>query len=339
MLRPFLHAFAAVFALTGCAVLGLFFFADRGSVPVRPEPFPLAAEAALPASSSLPFLLPVPLAPPPVSVEGTPLPEPRRDVPWPEGVRLSAPPVRAYNGMRAEFPFPPTTTPVVVPVLMYHHIRPLTSKLTAQEKRYSVDPQVFRAQILSLLDAGFTPVRLADFAAAVLADDPSRLPAKPVLLTFDDGFRDHYEEVFPLLQEARIPATFFVLSQGFESIYLTKPMLREMAASPYVAIAAHTRRHADLTRLSATARQQQIKGSKDGLEALLGVPVDAFAYPYGSANDAVRRDVEAAGYQLGFGIRLGSFHGSASRWQLRRIPVTNGWDMTPILERFLLPRS
>ena len=333
MIRSFIFACAAILGVTGLTVALVVarFPADASAIPGKRLPERIQEMRDEPVSI-------VPSSAPTTSTQEK-TEQVIRDLPWPEGVKLAIPPVETYNHMRGEFAFSSTDDPVAIPVLMYHHIRPLTAALTPAEKRYSVDPKMFRAQILSLLKDGFTPISMEAFTKAVVFHDRKDLPEKPVLLTFDDGFRSQYEYVFPLLKEAHIPATFFVLSDGHEPIYMTKAMIKEMAASPYVTIADHTRRHPRLTRLSVSARDAQIAGSKSDLEALIGKPVKAFAYPYGDWNNQVAKEVSADGYDLAFGIRLGSEHDASSRWQLRRIPVTNGWDMASICERFLRPRD
>lgn len=330
MIRSFILACAAVLGVTGLVLVIAVVRVPTDASTVPAEASVLTLESVTPpALVSQPILASSTI----VSTETI-----IRDLPWPTGIKLVTPPVDTYNQMRGEYPFSVTDDPVAIPVLMYHHIRPLTKALTPADKRYSVDPLVFRAQILSLLKDGFTPISMDVFTKAVLSHDRTGLPEKPVLLTFDDGFRSQYEHVFPLLKEAHIPATFFVLSDGHESIYMTKAMIKEMAASPYVTIADHTRRHPRLTRLSAAAREAQILGSKRDLETLIGKAVKTFAYPYGDWNNQVAKEIQADGYDLAFGIRLGSEQGVASRWQLRRIPVTNGWDMAQICERFLKPQ-
>lgn len=227
-------------------------------------------------------------------------------------------------------------TAVRVPTLMYHQIREFTPALTKAERRYTVRPAVFEAQIRALLKAGFTPIKPEQLEAA-LNGEKNALPKKPILLTFDDGFRSQYDVVFPLLKKYQIPATFFVLSRGTEHVYLSKEMLKEMSESPLVTIASHTERHAFLAHVSAQRRHEEIVTSKKELEQLLKQPVPYFAYPYGDWNTVVMNEVKQAGYRMAFGVRLGSLQTSSTRFQLRRIQVMDGWDVTPVCEAFLRP--
>ena len=94
--------------------------------------------------------------------------------------------------------------PPLVTIVMYHFVRPVpTSRFP---RLAALELTAFREQ-LRYLRLHYSPIRLTDVAAA--AAGVCSLPPRPVVLTFDDGYRDHYEHVFPLLEKDRIPATFF----------------------------------------------------------------------------------------------------------------------------------
>jgi peptidoglycan/xylan/chitin deacetylase (PgdA/CDA1 family) len=97
----------------------------------------------------------------------------------------------------------PMTLPLVT-IVMYHYVRVVPR--AAASRFFALDPAAFRSQ-LSYLRRHYTPVRLADAVDA--ANRQRALPRNPLVLTFDDGYREHYEAVFPLLREQRLPAAFF----------------------------------------------------------------------------------------------------------------------------------
>jgi peptidoglycan/xylan/chitin deacetylase (PgdA/CDA1 family) len=94
-------------------------------------------------------------------------------------------------------------------VLMYHDVR--DPEATAFPRRYRLrsflSPQRLAEQLDDIVRA-FHVVPLADFGAALTGK--AGLPDRAVALTFDDGLKDHHDVVLPLLQERRLPATFFV---------------------------------------------------------------------------------------------------------------------------------
>jgi peptidoglycan/xylan/chitin deacetylase (PgdA/CDA1 family) len=95
------------------------------------------------------------------------------------------------------------TLPLVT-IVMYHYVRVVPR--AAGSRFFALDPVAFRGQLGYLL-RHYSPVRLADVVAA--AGGRGTLPSHPVVLTFDDGYREHYETVFPLLIEHGVPAAFF----------------------------------------------------------------------------------------------------------------------------------
>lgn len=227
-------------------------------------------------------------------------------------------------------PDPKNSGSVEIPVLMFHHIRPLYPWLNSKERFYTITPERLRAQIEEALAAGYHPISLEAFNYA-LTTSTVRLPEKPILLTFDDGHRGHYQYVFPLLKEFQIPATFFIIvNDHVLNGYMTNDMIKEVSESGLVDIGSHTRSHVMLTQHGKLRRDQEIVGSKFDLEELLGKPVTAFAYPFGATSKIIEQEVGAAGYDLGFRIGPGTIHTEASRYGLRRIQVTQ-WDSIPAL--------
>ena len=97
---------------------------------------------------------------------------------------------------------------VRVPILMYHEIA--TREDTTS--RLAVSPSSFAAQLKHLHEAGFTTLTVSGLVSA-LADDPARLPERPVVITFDDGFADFHSEALPLLRHYDFTATVFVTTR------------------------------------------------------------------------------------------------------------------------------
>ncbi len=226
--------------------------------------------------------------------------------------------------------------PVRVPILMYHHVRPMLASFTAKDRLYSVTPESFEAQMRGLKKAGYTTISPRDLEAAI--EGRAMLPTNPVLLTFDDGYREHYTRVLPLLRELNFQATYFIITGATQlGGYMKKDMIREAYQTGLVTIADHTRNHPFLAHMSLVTRAPEITESKKDLEAIIDHPVYDFAYPYGSWNQDVADEVKAAGYTLGFGIRLGSLHASSTRYELRRIRVLNEENVTSLVGRFSKP--
>jgi peptidoglycan/xylan/chitin deacetylase (PgdA/CDA1 family) len=119
-----------------------------------------------------------------------------------------------------------------------------------------------------------------------------------VVLTFDDGYRDFYSDVLPLLVRYRVPgllylATGLVANGDARSIgpeaQLTWSMLQEAASTGLVTIGAHTHSHADLSSATLEDAEVEMRRSKELIEDRIGAPCRHFAYPWGVGSDGARR--------------------------------------------------
>jgi peptidoglycan/xylan/chitin deacetylase (PgdA/CDA1 family) len=113
-----------------------------------------------------------------------------------------------------------------VPVLAWHGIGPARDG-------YSTSQRAFARQLALLKELGYTTIstrRWADFRAGKTAG----LPAKPILLTFDDGRLDSYRGADAVLQRMGMRAAIFVITGPIERrspFYLTWAELHRMQAS------------------------------------------------------------------------------------------------------------
>lgn len=174
-----------------------------------------------------------------------------------------------------------------LPVLMYHYIRTVSDRQTDPVGfNLSVTQPDFTAQVNYLVTHGYSAITPTDLSEAL--HDGRSLPAKSVLLTFDDGYEDFYGVAFPILRRYNLKATLFVVTNFIsrrDGRYITWEQLRELDNSGLITIGAHTRYHSDLTQVSSARAELEIRGSRDALEKFLGHPVTAFAYPGGRLNE------------------------------------------------------
>lgn len=150
-----------------------------------------------------------------------------------------------------------------------------------------ISPDRFRRDV-EYLQSRFDVVDLPDVLT------PGR--EKQVALTFDDGYRDFYRNVLPVLREYDVPATVFVLADALENPsfahndqhdyeYMTRGQLAELVDEDLVTIGNHTASHPQLGEVSSDRLEPEIVGAKRRLEEALGVEIDRFCYPYGSVSD------------------------------------------------------
>src|ERR1051326_2607541 len=176
---------------------------------------------------------------------------------------------------------------VRVPILEYHYIRVNPDPRDRLGFNLSVTPADFTQQMSWLAANGFHPIDFDDLRHYLLGG--GTLPARPVILTFDDGYRDMYTTALPILLSHGFEAVSYVVS-GFLNAprYITDEMMLAMDADG-IEIGAHTVSHADLTKVSPANLQHEVYDSKSELEALLGHSVLDFCYPSGKFDDSVIR--------------------------------------------------
>jgi peptidoglycan/xylan/chitin deacetylase (PgdA/CDA1 family) len=190
---------------------------------------------------------------------------------------------------------------VPVPVLMYHSV---SDAPAASTRGLCARPAVFLAQVRYLRRQAFTGLTFGELCEHRQAAQP--LPARPIVLTFDDGYADFIEEALPMLIDQGFPATVFVTTgwlhdAGRKSAgmppdrMLSWAQLAEMSAAG-VEIAAHSHSHTQLDQISIPTLRAELADSKHLLEDRLGRPICSLAYPYGYSSKRVRAVARELGY-------------------------------------------
>jgi len=221
---------------------------------------------------------------------------------------------------------PTGATTIQLPILMYHYIRTPPSQVAdLLGYRLSVSPQSFQAQMSWLAMAGYHPVTLDDVRSYFAGKTP--LPAKPVIITFDDGYADLYTNAYPILLSHGFKAVAYVVTNFVgQRGYLTKAEILEMDHNR-IEIASHTVNHPNLARSSYGSVVYELVASKRWLEALLGHPVLDFAYPSGQFNLQVIDALQSAGYDTAVTVDFTTSHTWAGRYTWGRVRVGGGEAM------------
>ena len=208
-----------------------------------------------------------------------------------------------------------------VPILMYHRIDKLRPSLASITRSLTVDPGDFAAEMRWLAAHGFHTITQAQLFAAL--ERGRRLPARPVMITFDDGYRDVLVNAAPVLRRLGMRATAYVItgriSNGDVS-FLSWAQLHALEQSG-VEIGSHTVHHAELPGLSDPAALQELIQSRHALELHLHHPVQWFAYPAGRFDAHSETLVGQAGYVLAVTTQPGSFQDARTPFALHRFEV------------------
>jgi peptidoglycan/xylan/chitin deacetylase (PgdA/CDA1 family) len=210
---------------------------------------------------------------------------------------------------------------LTVPILMYHRIDYLRPTLPPMTRRLTVDPGEFARQMHWLVAHGFHTLTQRELYDALF--EGRTLPARPVLITFDDGYRDVLGKASPVLAQLGLHATAYVISgrlAGADPSFLTAPQLRALERRG-IEIGSHTITHAPLTRLDDEHALRELVASRRTLARAVGHDVPWFAYPYGAYDERVARLVARGGYRLAVTTRAGIWQDSRHPLELHRLEV------------------
>lgn len=185
---------------------------------------------------------------------------------------------------------------VTLPIIAYHHINP------TMDSDMNVTPEAFRSHMQFLKNNGYTPITLSQWYEA--AAKKTALPKKPVIITFDDGWRDQLTYAIPILNEFNFPATFFIYTSVVGSPnQMTWKDIKQLHAQGHE-IGCHSATHSNLIKpfksenaqLFAKRLVRETKESKKIIEENTGCTIRHFCYPYGFYNSDVINHLKRAGY-------------------------------------------
>ncbi len=180
---------------------------------------------------------------------------------------------------------------VLIPVLMYHHVLPYANS------EYAVSIDQFRRQIQWLSEEGYQTISINDMATAILRG--KILPKKSIILTFDDGFMDVYENAFPILTEFGYTATMYLIEDVInEHPYVTDEVIEELIEAGWE-FGHHSKSHAYLPKLHNL--DEEVCDSRGRLIERFNQSFDSFAYPYAVKDDQSIQAVKDCGYTSGAG--------------------------------------
>jgi len=220
----------------------------------------------------------------------------------------------------------------VVPVLCWHQLREAVPGDTAYTRRFLLcPPAVLRAQLDALAEAGYSTVSPDAYLAHLVTGAP--LPAKPVLLSFDDSQGSQVAVGLPELSRRGMTATFFAMTVVLDKpSWMSTDDLRRLDAAG-MTIAAHTWDHHRADRYGGSDWRVQLEQPRALLEKVLGHPVPHFAYPYGAWAPRDFRHLTTAGYSTAFQLSDRALDPGAPLLTLRRTLVQSSWTGPDLLRQ------
>lgn len=192
-----------------------------------------------------------------------------------------------------------------IPVLCYHRFT------SGELDSMSIKTSAFVSQMEWLKTNGYTVIPL-DTAAAYMRGEVKKLPAKPVVITVDDGHKSVYTDMADVVKKYRIPVTLFIYPSAISNAKyaMTWEQLHELEATKLFRVESHTYWHPNFKhekkKLSseeyAKFVDKQLGGAKRKLEEKMGHEVKYLAWVFGIYDDDLLSDAKKAGYSMALTI-------------------------------------
>ena len=216
-----------------------------------------------------------------------------------------------------------------VPVLCYHHIREPKPGQSETLKVYSVSPAQFAEQMKALKDSGYETILPAQLYEYLVHD--GTLPAKPVMLTFDDTDEEQFSIGETEMQKYGFKGVYFIMTISINRPrYMSREQLKQLADSGNV-VEAHTWDHHMVTKYQGADWDTQLVKPKTKIEEITGKPVNYFAYPFGIWNQAAIPEIKASGYKMAF-ILSTKRDSAEPLYTIRRMLVPGQWSTPGLLK-------
>ena len=212
-----------------------------------------------------------------------------------------------------------------VPILVYHSVREPVPGLSAFDRQFEVTPPQFDRQMAYLESEGYASVSFSELVAAFSGE--FALPERPVIITMDDSRETQFVNAVPILEAHGFTATFYVFTNSIDREgYLSAEQIRLLHAQGHE-IGSHTVYHPFLTRMpSVDGQTEEVRKSKEILEALIEAPVTTFAHPFGLFDEVTVDLIASAGYASARGLQHERYQTADTRYSLGAYIATGNYS-------------
>jgi peptidoglycan/xylan/chitin deacetylase (PgdA/CDA1 family) len=224
-----------------------------------------------------------------------------------------------------------------IPVLLYHAVGDDRSGPLGD---FTCSVRSFRDQMAWVADQGYTTINVGELTRVLTGAVPA--PSKPLVITFDDGLADFWDNALPVLRAHGYASTMFVTTAGMwdrrpRGLAGRPTMSREQVShlpAGGVEVGSHGHEHPQLDLVRRNRVVHELHTSKDLLEQVVQREVPSFAYPHGYSTRRIRRLVAEAGYSSACAVRNEVSHLDDDRFALARVMLT-GDQSVPFLQHAL----
>ncbi len=216
-----------------------------------------------------------------------------------------------------------------VPVLCYHHIRPIRASESESMKSYSVTPAAFAEQMKALNDSGYKTILPDQLYDHLVYGAP--LPAKPVMLTYDDTDEEQFSIAKAEMDKYGFKGVYFLMTISMNRPrYMTKDQIKQLSDEGHE-IAGHTWDHHMVTKLQGDDWNTQLIKPRTQIKSIIGKDINYFAYPFGIWNPSVIPEIKKANYKMAF-ILSSKRDSTEPLYTIRRMIVPGLWSTNGMMK-------
>ena len=226
-----------------------------------------------------------------------------------------------------------------IPILMYHSISEKKEDTVHPYYCINTTPEIFYTHMIFLRENSYSVINLNE--ALQILRKPTYPSKRYAVITFDDGYRDFYNEAFPILKDYGYTATVF-LPTGYISDNrlsfkkkgcLTWDEVRQLH-NQGISFGSHSITHSELQSLKYNDLQYEIQKSKETIENKIGAKVESFCYPSRFPEEKrnfiiyLRNLLRKNGYGHGVSTRIGTTSQNDDSYFMKRIPINSMDDIS-----------
>lgn len=211
-----------------------------------------------------------------------------------------------------------------VPVIMYHRV--ITTENEKGVNGIYVTEEQFEEHLKILKSKGFQSISIDTLISKLI------LPKdKYIIITFDDGYKDNFDNAIPLLKKYGFNAYIFMITGVKQNIWDKESETRlfeimddeqiRFASKNGIEIGGHTLNHYHLPEIESDIANKEIIDNKNEIEEIIGKEISVFAYPYGEFSEETISLVKDAGYKYAFTTDKGSKALHENPFTIRRIAI------------------
>lgn len=232
-----------------------------------------------------------------------------------------------------------------IKVLMYHRV---VQELPEKYNHWHyVTTTEFRKQLKLIDSLGYTPITFTDYK--LYKEDKLTLPSKPIILTFDDGYMDTFENAIPIMNEMGMKGVVFVIGNrklkrakwdeidGEDICPLMTNKQIQITRSMGFEIGSHAMQHVILSELTDREAKYTIRKSKEEIESVLQEPIHSFSYPYGKFDERIAQIVSDSRYSFACGVYSGSPKFGETQYDIRRLAINQHTSIQSFALKLITP--